>query len=147
MVYHDRTIHWSLPPLWIQDMQSLFQQYVAQAGVHLPQPPRPPVRSTLSDKWNSTWRRGSNASPQQVTQLSSYAQGGKPGIDFNKAMGLAQSALDVVNNAQNAQTNTVSGGTGFGSGLQMANDLASNGLMVGQLVGQVGGAAASCSIM
>lgn len=152
--YSNRTVHWSLPPQWIRDMQSLFQDYAAQAGARAPQAPRPPMKPTTSGKWKP-WRKGSNASPQQFTQPSPgslsptqslsegpygvNAQGGGSGFDFNQAMGLTQSALDAYNNVQGGG---VSGGVnGLGNGLQMANNLANNGLMIGQL------AATSCLVM
>lgn len=58
-------------------------------------------------------------------------------------MGVTQSALDAYNNAQGqGQTSNAAS-----NGLQLMNSLANNGLMVGQVVGQFGGAVAACSVM
>ena len=58
-------------------------------------------------------------------------------------MGVTQSALDAYNNAQGqGQTSSMAN-----NGLQLVNNLANNGMMVGQIVGQFGGAAAACCVM
>ncbi|WPH03188.1 Hypothetical protein R9X50_00606400 [Acrodontium crateriforme] len=148
VAFNDRTAHWSLPPPFMQDIQSLFQQYAAQAGAHIP-PSRPSFKPTSSGSWRPPWKTSSSSvqfPPVTNSPVASPTSSGGSKFDFNQAMGLTQSALDAYNNAQGQQIQ----GQGDSSGFQFVNDLTNTGLMIGQFAGQagaLGGAAAACSIM
>lgn len=186
-MFSNRTLHWSLPPLWLGDIQDLIRQIANNAGAHLPPAstlghtqaasvPALPVRPALlpssgsssSGRWRPSWGKGSgsvsplasspppmfSAMPPPIPRpaqspVTSPVRGSS--FDWNQAMGLTQSALDAYNNVQ-GQGGSAFGGVGYNSNsvndrLELVNNLASNGMMVGQLAGQFAGAAAVCCMM
>ena len=62
---------------------------------------------------------------------------GGSSLDFNQAMQVAQSSLDAINNTEGTINN----------GAQLMNGLASNGLMVGQMMSQANNTMAGCQVM
>lgn len=65
------------------------------------------------------------------------SQGGTSSFDINQPMSTMQSSVDTLNNVSNIA----------GQGMDFANQIANNGLMAGQMTGQLVGAAAPCSVM
>nr|POE74520.1 hypothetical protein CFP56_37052 [Quercus suber] len=148
--FKDKTVNWSLPPLWIEDIQALFKQYATKAGAYSPQAQlsalvlqkRLQLQASSSSNPSGRWQ------PSQEHHSTTETR-----FDWNQAMGTTQSLLDAWNTAQgqaqygnavNSGINTFNAANG---GLQLVNSVASSGLMTGQLVGQFAGAAASCCMM
>ncbi|KAK5119269.1 hypothetical protein LTR85_007883 [Meristemomyces frigidus] len=168
-VFQDGSTHYCFPQEWAGDIASLFQTYAQQTV----QARRPTVTAQRS---RPVWQRFStNSATHPGTPPVQQQQQHQPST-VNEAMHLANNAFDAYNNVTNAggQSTTYGGGGGGGSGLDvnqavatmqssvdmlnnvasmsgqgmnLANQIASNGLMVGQVAGQFVGAAASCTVM
>ncbi len=156
-VFQDGTTHYSLPTEWAADIASLFQSYANQTM----QASKPSLLSRLSQ---SSYSSSSIAAPGLL-----YQQPQQPST-MNQALSLAQSGLDTYNNVTNAGSglavgggfdvnqamstmqssvdllNQVTGATG-GQGVDLVNQIANNGIMVGQVAGQMAGTLTGCSLM
>ncbi|MCJ1230004.1 hypothetical protein MMC12_006675 [Toensbergia leucococca] len=142
-VFADGTAHWSLPPAWVSDMQALFQKYanetntqttsVGQTAQYFPSQQRPSLSNRMFHRpsSNTSFTQPQATSPQMVSSP------GGSSLDFNQAMQVAQSSLDAINNTEGTINN----------GAQLMNGLASNGLMVGQMMSQANNTMAGCQVM
>ncbi|EMC97462.1 hypothetical protein BAUCODRAFT_453112 [Baudoinia panamericana UAMH 10762] len=173
-VFADGSVHYSLPPGLAVDVAQLFQQYAARLAQQTQQ--RPPAGrlqqgSIAAPGGYSNTAFGSGGRPPDTSpppqfngpspmdffnQYPNNAQspvGGNSGNNFgvpgpsggaggnspdvNQAMATMQSSMDALNSVANVT----------GQGMGAVNQLASNGLMVGQLTGQLATAATGCSVM
>lgn len=117
-----------------------FQQYLRPQQSQQQVPHRPMQQQTPQQHpstVNEALHLANNAfdTYNNVTNVGSSGAGG--GFDVNQAMTSMQNSVDTINNIASIG----------GEGMNIANQIASNGLMVGQVAGQMVGAAAACSVM
>lgn len=135
VIFEDGSTHYSLPQEWAGDVAALFQQYASQT-----------VQAQQPNRWGRPY-----------TAPYTAVQSQQPST-VNQSLGLANNVLDAYNNVTNAgqmSTGYGGGGGGFdvnqamntmqssantmGQGIDMMNQMTSNGLLVGQVAGAVVG--------
>ncbi|TKA71181.1 hypothetical protein B0A55_09513 [Friedmanniomyces simplex] len=171
IVFADGSAHYSLPQQWAGDIASLFQQYASQTVQA--QKPRLPGRFGRHGSASSTSNVSSSYTAPTVVQSQQQLQ--QQPSTLNQAFRFGNNILDPYNNVTNAGDQ--SDGGGFvgsagdfsvnqamvtmqssvntmntvanvgGQGMDLVNQIAGNGLLVGQVAGQFVGAAAGCTVM
>lgn len=168
-VFQDGSTHYSFPQEWAGDIALLFQTYAQQTV-------QAQIPTVASQRPKPLWRRFSKSSAAHPETPPAQQQQQQHPSTASEALHLANSAFDTYNNVTNAggQSSGYGGGSGGGSGLDInqamatmqssvdtlnnvasisgqgvnfANQIASNGLMVGQVAGQFVGAATACAVM
>lgn len=116
------------------------QFYTPQPQLYQSQAVQPAQQQQQPSTVNEALHLGNNvldAYNNMTNASSGQSNGGGGGFDINQAMSTMQSSVDTLNNVTGAA----------GQGMNLINQIAGNGLMVGQVAGQFVGAAAGCAVM